>query len=89
MVHKNILISGLVQGVGFRYSAKWSADNLGITGFVRNLRDGSVYIEAEGSETSVKDFLLWCYQGPSHAVVENVVATNGDLKNFARFDINS
>lgn len=43
-----ILITGQVQGVGFRWSALKEARNLGIKGFVKNLSDGSVYIEAEG-----------------------------------------
>ena len=52
MVHKNIVIQGWVQGVGFRYAARKMAFQYGINGFVRNLPDGSVYIEAEGSEAS-------------------------------------
>jgi two-component system LytT family response regulator len=47
--HKNIRITGRVQGVGFRYSARSLASSLGIKGFVRNLPNGEVYIEAEGN----------------------------------------
>jgi len=46
--HVNITVKGRVQGVGFRYSAMEAAEELGIKGFVRNMPDGSVYIEAEG-----------------------------------------
>ncbi|MBN2611474.1 MAG: acylphosphatase [Bacteroidales bacterium] len=87
MVHKDIVITGMVQGVGFRYTARQVAESLGITGFVRNLYDGSVYIEAEGSETNMENFLAWCHQGPPHAVVENVTSTNGNKKSFTCFDI--
>jgi acylphosphatase len=59
-----IYVRGYVQGVGFRYSTAREARNLGINGFVRNLPDGSVYIEAEGSSAQLKVFTEWCKKGP-------------------------
>lgn len=59
-----ITVKGRVQGVGFRYSTLREARRLGISGFVRNMPDGSVYIEAEASEEVLKIFIKWCEQGP-------------------------
>ena len=57
-------ISGRVQGVGFRHSARSNARYHGITGFVKNKPDGSVYIEAEGSRNQLDEFVEWCKKGP-------------------------
>jgi len=67
-----IRVYGRVQGVGFRYSAVRVAQSHGIKGFVKNLPDGSVFIEAEGSEKQLNTFLVWCRKGPSHSYVESV-----------------
>jgi len=65
-------IHGRVQGVGFRYFVKQKADLLGIKGFVRNLTDGTVYVEAEGGTENLQLFIQCCETGPSHAYVEKV-----------------
>ncbi|HUS26275.1 MAG TPA: acylphosphatase [Nevskiaceae bacterium] len=75
MKHLKIRVTGKVQGVYFRDSARQHAEVLGITGFARNEPDGSVYIEAEGDDTALHEFLAWCHQGPREAVVENVEHT--------------
>lgn len=56
-VRRRCRFSGLVQGVGFRYEAKRLADQLSLTGWVRNMRDGSVEAELEGDEIRVGTFL--------------------------------
>lgn len=84
--HINIKISGQVQGVFFRVTAKEKADKLGITGFARNEPDGSVYIEAEGEEKTLDQFLSWCHKGPSLAKVGKVDTKEDQLKNFTNFD---
>ena len=66
------IIDGKVQGVCFRARAREHAKALGIKGFVKNLPDGSVELDAEGEETSLRDFLLWCRNGPPGARVDNV-----------------
>ena len=86
MQHFNINVYGLVQGVGFRYNAIRQATSIGITGFVRNETDGSVYIEAEGNSSALAEFVEWCRTGPSYAQVENVIVKEGSLKNFTSFD---
>ena len=65
-------IFGKVQGVGFRYYTTKKALEFGITGFVRNLPDGSVYIEADGDKESMEAFISWCKIGPSWARVSKI-----------------
>lgn len=71
---KNLVIKihGDVQGVGFRDAAYWTARKLGIAGFVMNEPDGTIYIEAEGEEAALKEFLAWCRKGPITAKVAKV-----------------
>ncbi|MBN2273390.1 MAG: acylphosphatase [Bacteroidales bacterium] len=87
MVHKNILIQGFVQGVGFRYSAVKAAHQFDIKGFVKNMQDGSVYIEAEGSESKVEEFIMWCHSGPPMAHIRSVSILDGPLMQFRHFKI--
>lgn len=87
ITHKNITVHGLVQGVGFRFSARDAARKFAVRGFVKNLPDGSVYIEAEGPEGNVSQFIDWCWRGPSHSMVDNVEITDGETKNFNVFDV--
>lgn len=68
----HILLSGHVQGVYFRASARDRALELDLRGIVRNLRDGRVEIVAQGSESSLERFLEWCWQGPAHAQVDDL-----------------
>ena len=67
-----ILVSGRVQGVGFRWSAAREAKIHGVTGYTKNLSDGSVYIEAEGTAEQLDAFLAWCRIGPGIAHVDSV-----------------
>lgn len=83
--HFNIKISGRVQGVFFRYTAKAKADEFGIKGFVRNQDGGALYIEAEGRDEELEKFLDWCRVGPPSAKVEKVEAREGQLQNFSDF----
>lgn len=69
-LHYNIRITGKVQGVGFRQTTKYVADQSGVKGFVRNEADGSVYIEAEAEQWELESFLEWCAEGPDRARVE-------------------
>lgn len=85
--HLNIKVTGKVQGVFFRASTKAVADQMGIKGLVKNEKDGSVYIEAEGSATFLEMFVDWCNEGPDKSVVENVEVTEGELKNYSNFEV--
>ena len=68
----HVIIEGKVQGVLFRATAREQARALGIKGFAKNLPDGSVELDAEGEEISLRDFLVWCRNGPPGARVDNV-----------------
>ncbi|MEQ9306708.1 MAG: acylphosphatase [Marinoscillum sp.] len=76
---------GKVQGVFFRASTKNEADNLGVTGWVRNEPDGTVMIHAEGER--VKELLEWTKKGPQFAVVKSVEFTEVDDKGMESFEI--
>lgn len=82
-----MVISGKVQGVFFRASAKAKADELGIHGFVRNQPDGSVYIEAEADGEKLNAFEVWCNQGPPRAQVTHTEIKEGSLQNFSTFTV--
>ncbi|SMO62011.1 acylphosphatase [Solitalea koreensis] len=87
MKHKNIQVIGKVQGVYFRASTKTAAEQIGVTGFVKNLEDGSVYIEAEGTEKQLEQLINWCHKGPDRAKVEAVRTADGPLQNFTTFEV--
>ncbi|TCK83050.1 acylphosphatase [Albibacterium bauzanense] len=87
MKHLDIVISGKVQRVSFRVSTKAVADLLGIKGIIKNMPDGTVYAEAEGSAYAIESFLDWCKEGPEHAVVENVIQSESELKNYRNFEV--
>jgi acylphosphatase len=84
MLYK-IHVRGWVQGVGFRWSAVREARDRGISGYVRNLSDGSVYIEAEGSGEQLNAYIEWCKQGPG--LVESVTSDVFPPVNYKDFRI--
>ncbi|MAE68810.1 acylphosphatase [bacterium] len=82
-----IKIFGKVQGVFFRMETKEKADELGITGLVRNEPDNSLFIEAQGEEKDLKIFIDWCRKGPKHAKVESLDMEKGIMKEYQSFEI--
>ncbi|MGY3054647.1 acylphosphatase [Pedobacter sp. UYEF25] len=85
--HLKITIKGKVQGVFFRLSTKAVANQMGINGFVRNEKDGSVYIEAEGESFMLHELVAWCKEGPDGAKVEEVELVEGEIKDHKGFEI--
>ncbi|NRF39238.1 acylphosphatase [Pedobacter foliorum] len=85
--HIDIRITGKVQGVSFRATTKAVADQMGIRGVIRNEKDGTLYMEAEGDDTLLEVFVEWCNEGPDRAKIENVEVTSGELKNYQNFEI--
>jgi acylphosphatase len=71
-VARRVVIHGHVQGVGFRYAAIDAADRLGVTGWVRNRRDGTVEALLQGSDDAMAAMLEWCRHGPPHSQVRDV-----------------
>ena len=86
-LHYRIHIIGRVQGVGFRRYVVNEARYLGIKGFVKNLPDGSVYVEAEGSFEALNLFIEWCKKGPGFSFVESVKAESFPPVNHIGFKI--
>jgi acylphosphatase len=87
MRHYNITVKGKVQGVYYRFSTLRKAHDLGLTGFVANMHNGDVYLEAEGSEEQVNKLIDWCRVGPPGAEVKEVLAEEDELRHFRNFEI--
>ncbi len=85
--HYNITVKGKVQGVWYRKNTQEKAIVLQITGNVRNLPNGDVYIEAEGDKNQLNLLLEWCAIGPEFAKVDTVSFEEGDLQLFKSFDV--
>jgi acylphosphatase len=87
-VRARIRVRGRVQGVWFRATAEREAARLGVTGFARNERDGSVLVEAEGDAAAVDAMIAWCRIGPPRAEVTGVsveaIAAQGSSQFRAR-----
>ena len=67
-----LVVHGKVQGVGFRFAACQEASHCAVSGWVRNLPDGSVEIIAQGSSEALDRMTSWACRGPRHAVVDDV-----------------
>jgi len=89
--HLNIFLFGKVQGVFLRRTIRKEAKRLGIPGFVENKKDGSVYIEIEGSEAILEQFVLWLKSGAGKGdyEIKRVEVDKGEFKAFSgEFEIN-
>ncbi|MBL8952427.1 MAG: acylphosphatase [Myxococcaceae bacterium] len=86
-IRAHLVISGLVQGVSYRASARFEAQRLKLTGWVRNLANGDVEAVAEGDPADIEQFVTWCRRGPEEARVESVkyapAAATGEFSTFA------
>ncbi|MBY0402514.1 MAG: acylphosphatase [Cyanobacteria bacterium] len=71
-VAKHLFISGLVQGVGYRYHFQKQARLMGVVGWCRNVEDGCVEAVIVGPNEVLNQLVQWCHQGPEHANVESV-----------------
>ncbi len=80
-----IFVKGKVQGVYYRANTLRQALNLNIKGFVKNMPDGSVYIEAEGEEKNLNKFINWCKTGPEQAIVSSIEKKESIIKDFKDF----
>ncbi len=89
-VQARLRIHGRVQGVGYRASFHRQARSRGLTGWVRNLTDGTVEAVAEGPRRDVEEVVAWCRTGPPGALVTKVEVSwheaDGELNGFATRD---
>lgn len=72
MKRLHFLVSGRVQGVGFRYHARKEAQALSIAGWVRNLPDGRVELMIQGEESALEALVAWCRRGPDRGFVTSL-----------------
>ena len=87
-VSVKIKVTGRVQRVGYRYFVQHWAEDFGIGGWVRNQRDGSVFLEAEGRKDRIEKLIKELKEGPSMAQVEDVnVKWTGFENNFRNFEV--
>jgi len=86
-VRAHVIVEGRVQGVLFRHTAQETAFRLGLKGWVKNRRDGTVEALFEGDQDKVDEIIQWCHHGPSAARVKNVHVTweryAGDCDDFS------
>jgi acylphosphatase len=88
MVRAHLLITGIVQGVGYRWSCRRAGQGIGVTGWVRNLDDGRVEALVQGTQEQVENLIKWCYRGPEEARVSDIAVTYEDsLESFPDFGI--
>ena len=83
---RRLRIRGLVQGVGFRYSMHREAQRLGLTGWVRNRRDGTVEAVVAGPEAAVEALVAWSRLGPPSARVDSVEISVEAAGGFTAFE---
>lgn len=85
--HYNITVKGKVQRVNYRVFTQAKAMKLSLTGLVKNLHNGDVYIEIEGDEENVNTFIDWCYVGSPLSKVIEVVAEEAPLRDLQTFEL--
>jgi acylphosphatase len=72
VIARRLVVRGQVQGVGYRYAMVDAANSSGVTGWVRNRRDGSVEALVQGEQAAIETIIAWCRKGPSAARVSAV-----------------
>ena len=80
-------ITGKVQGVFFRVTAKKIADKLNVTGWIKNREDDKVEAMVTGSQQQLEEFINWCRKGPEKAEVEDVIVTQEREISFNEFEV--
>lgn len=87
MTRSHVIVSGRVQGVGFRLSLARAAESRGVSGWVRNRPDGTVEAVIEGPADAVESVVRWCELGPRGAVVDAVQAIDESAEGLHGFAI--
>jgi len=83
----HLVVTGRVQGIGYRESCRHQAGMLGVAGWVRNCPDGSVEAHLEGEPDAVEALVRWCRSGPRWAEVRGCTTTPADVEGLAGFRV--
>ena len=83
----HLIITGKVQGVFYRASAKKKAAEFSIRGWIKNTTEGNVEVMITGNKQQVENFVLWCKSGPDKAKVDNVHVSRHEFEEFDSFRI--
>ena len=86
MVRRRIIVQGLVQGVGFRYSLARTALSRGVAGWAGNRADGTLEAVFEGEPEAVESLVRFSEQGPRGAKVDRVEVFEEEPEGLTRFD---
>ncbi len=81
------VVYGKVQGVNYRASTQKKAEELGLSGTVKNESNGTVLIRVTGTDPVLNEFLAWCKRGPERAEVEKVEVKESKTEVFSGFKI--
>ena len=88
MVCAHIKVTGMVQGVGYRYFALRQADMFGLNGYVKNKMDGSVEVEVEGEKDIIEQYKSILTEGPAYSNVEQVEIVYGPYTGkYSKFSV--
>jgi acylphosphatase len=87
LVRRRVVVTGLVQGVYFRDTARRLAEREGVAGWVRNRWDGSVEAVFEGEEAAVDRLVAFCRAGPRGARVDHAAVSDEEPEGIAGFDV--
>jgi acylphosphatase len=87
LIRRRAIVHGRVQGVFFRDTTRRQAISRGVTGWVRNLPDGTVEAVFEGGSEAVEALLAFCREGPRGARVERVEVTEQDPEGLGAFEV--
>jgi acylphosphatase len=89
LIARTYRVHGRVQGVGFRFFVKHSADALGVCGYVRNEDDGGVYVYAVGDPLAIEQLAGKIHQGPRFSEVRTVEEKEAPIEKHSSFQIES
>lgn len=87
MIRQHVVVHGIVQGVGYRYSCEFKARELGVRGWARNRVDGAVEAVFEGDADAVAGIVEWARTGPRHAQVTRLDVQDEEPQGDAGFEI--
>lgn len=87
IIRAHVLVSGIVHGVGYRFSTLNKAEKLGLSGWVKNLPDGRVEAMFEGPQLAVEEMVRWCHQGPRSAIVQGMTVQYEEATGLEGFQI--